>query len=276
MRERLVAAFVGLAVAVIVLFGVPRAYFVADLVRESQASEVERAADLIAVVIAARGADPAAVSEDSLESLLGQAETVEYVAVDGTVTRAATQTDRPTGDDVRATRAVPGGGRLTLSRSATVVEKEVSDAVLSLVLMGVGLLVLSALVGSVLARRLARPFTELAAVCDEIGRGEFDVDIPHYTIPEADEIGDALRRGASRLDAIVQQQRDFAVNASHELRTPIAALRLELEDLAMWPETPPEVAAELRGYVPELKRLSEAVTQFLDTAREQRRTSADD
>ena len=45
---------------------------------------------------------------------------------------------------------------------------------------------------------------------------------------------------------------------------------LELEDLALSPQTPPEVADELRSYIPELTRLSEAVTHYIDTARGQR------
>ena len=275
MRERLIALFVGLTVAVLALSGIPRAYAVADLVHASELSKAERSADLIAVVIEERGAAGGAVTEASLEPLLHSAESIEYVAPAGTVTRAGTAAQRPSPDDISVNRQIPGGGRLTLWRSGDVVEDGVSDAVLPMVLLALALLIAAALVGSVLARRLSRPFAELATVADDIGQGRFDVEVPHYAIPEAEAIGDALRRGASRLDELVERERSLAVNASHELRTPIAALRLELEDLAMWPQTPPEVADELRGYIPELKRLSAAVTQYLDTARDQRRANND-
>ncbi|CAN7313638.1 histidine kinase dimerization/phospho-acceptor domain-containing protein [Knoellia sp. LjRoot47] len=273
MRERLIALFVGLTVAVLALSGIPRAYAVADLVHANELSKADRSADLIAAVITERASTGGVVTEVSLDPLVQRDESVEYVTSGGAVTRAGTLTQRPSSDDISVTRTIPGGGRLTLWRSGDVVEESVSDAVLPMVLLAVALLLASALVGSVLARRLSKPFAELASVADDIGEGRFDVEVPHYAIPEAEAIGDALRRGASRLDELVERERSLAVNASHELRTPIAALRLELEDLAMWPQTPPEVAEELRGYIPELKRLSAAVTQYLDTARDQRRAS---
>lgn len=59
-------------------------------------------------------------------------------------------------------------------------------------------------------------------------------------------------------------------DASHQLRTPITALRLQLEDLSLWPETPPEVAEELANYLPELDRLSSAINEMLGLARGRR------
>jgi len=275
MRERLVAILVGLTVAVIALYGIPRAYFVADLVHDSEVRSVERSADLISRLLAERqnSTVPGAVTEGSLEPLIGPDEAIEYVSPDGSTTVAG-DIERTGADDIAATRPLAGGGRLTVWRSSDLVEDRVSDALLPLVLLGVGLLIAAAVVGAWLARRLSRPFIELAAVAEDIGRGRFDVEVPHYAVPEAEAIGDALRRGGAQLDLLLQRERDLAVNASHELRTPIAALRLELEDLSMWPQTPPEVADELRRYIPELKRLSAAVTQYLDTARDQRRADA--
>jgi signal transduction histidine kinase len=278
MRERLVTILVGLTVAVIALYGIPRAYFVADLVHDSEVRKVERSADLITVVLAERQATSTSgpVTERFLESFLHEAESIEYVAPDGAVTVAGAVVERKTPEDISVTREVQGGGRLTMWRSGALVEERVSDALLPLVLLGVALMLAAAVVGFLLAKRLSRPFAELASIADDIGTGRFDVEVPHYSVPEAEAIGDALRRGAMRLDELVQRERALAVDASHELRTPIAALRLELEDLALWPQTPPEVADELRRYIPELTRLSAAVTQYLDTARDQHRPDAGD
>ncbi|WP_404385040.1 HAMP domain-containing protein [Knoellia locipacati] len=277
MRERLVAILVGLSVAVVGLYGIPRAYLVADLVHDSEVRKVERSADLIAVLLTERlaAAEPTRVTTDDLEPLLIEGESIEYVAPDGSLARAGTPLARQAAQDISVTRELTGGGRLTLSRSGELIEERVSDAVLPLVLLGAGVLLAAAVVGWVLARRLSRPFAELASIADDIGKGRFDVEVPHYNVPEAEAIGDSLRRGARRLDELLQRERDLAVSASHELRTPIAALRLELEDLAMWPQTPPDVADELRSCIPELTRLSEAVTHYIDTARDQRRPDAD-
>ena len=73
----------------------------------------------------------------------------------------------------------------------------------------------------------------------------------------------------------MRRERDIAANASHELRTPISALRTEIEDLASWPQTPPDVAAELHSYLPELDRLNAAVRIYLDAAQSQRLTDVE-
>jgi len=70
---------------------------------------------------------------------------------------------------------------------------------------------------------------------------------------------------ATRDDASRDRTAPIAVTASHDLRTPITALRLSLEDLTLWDTTPPDVAAEIRRSIAELDRLSHAVTDVLGT-----------
>lgn len=75
--------------------------------------------------------------------------------------------------------------------------------------------------------------------------------------------------------ALVRRDRAVAVTASHELRTPITALRLSLEDLTLWEDTPPEVTAELQRSIHDLDRLTDAVTKLLDTHRDDHAQNAE-
>lgn len=75
--------------------------------------------------------------------------------------------------------------------------------------------------------------------------------------------------------ALLRRDQTVAVAASHELRTPITALRLSLEDLTLWKDTPADVAAELHHAIGELDRLSEAVTRLLDSHRQDQKDAAD-
>ncbi|MCW2823654.1 MAG: hypothetical protein JWQ91_571 [Aeromicrobium sp.] len=262
MRERLVVTLVTMTVAMLLVFGIIRAYSTANLVEGQQRTAIGQSADLAAVAIAGLGDRP--VTTTFLGDLKHDDQTITYVDPDGTTLRTGASSD----DDLTATRAIKGGGRVTLSQDPSVTSDRVSDALLPLVVLGLGLAAISAIIGSLLARRFAYPFRRLADDAIRIGDGHFDVDVHHSSIREAQVLGNALRDAAARLDTLVRRERQLAVVASHELRTPITALRLSLEDLTLWPQTPPDVAAELQHSLAEVDRLSGVVTTLLDSGTE--------
>ncbi|MEV7398532.1 HAMP domain-containing sensor histidine kinase [Aeromicrobium sp. NPDC092404] len=147
---------------------------------------------------------------------------------------------------------------------ASVALDQAADSFVPVLLLGAVALAGATIAGLRFADRLSQPFRELSAVAVDIGEGRFDVQVPHYAVPEAEDLGRALREAAARLDGLVSREQAVAVAASHELRTPITALRLSLEDLALWQQTPPDVAEEIARSISELDRLSDAVTSLLD------------
>lgn len=267
MRERLVVALVGMTVAMIVMYGLPRAYVLADMVYEQETTKVERSASLMAVLFAERRDGPRPVDEEFLRSLLVAGTTIEYVDDDGNSIRVTNPGTDYNDDDVVERRDLVGGGTVTLTRSSELINDRISAALLPLITIGLLLILFAASVGYFLARRLSRPFDELAVSAEHLAQARFDLDIPTYKIPEAEAIGVALGQAATQLDELLRREREFAANASHQLRTPITALRLTLEDLTMWPETPANVAAELNANIGELDRLSVAINELLALSR---------
>lgn len=263
MRDRLVIIFVALAVSIIALYGVPRAYMVADLVRTSEAQRVVRLADFLAVLIDER-ADADVVTQEFLEPLLQDGERVHYVAADGSAVEAG---EEARADDITATAQVPDGGTVTFSRSAELIGRRVSEAVTPTILIGLSLMVVSGVGALILARRLSRPFVQLAETARDLGRGKLEAPQRALRIPEARAIDEALRTSAATLERRIRREHEFAANASHQLRTPITAVRLELEDLSLWPETHPAVRAQLEHAVSEIDRLADAIAQLLQLAR---------
>jgi signal transduction histidine kinase len=260
MRERLVVTLVAMTVGMIAVFGAARAYSTADLVEDQERSMVDVSADLVAVAVATRGATE--VTAGYLSQLTHADQTVTYVSDDGTTIRSGAAAGHD--DDITASRAVEGGGRITLTQSASVSSDRVSKELLPLVVLGITLAILAAIIGWLLARRFAHPFRRLAADAQRIGDGHFDVDVHRSSIREAAALGDALEKAARQLDSLMKRERELAVVASHELRTPLTALRLSLEDMTLWPETPPAVGAELLHSLTQVDRLNDVVTTLLE------------
>lgn len=268
MRDRLITVLVGLTLTVIVLYAVPRVYMLADRVQTSAAQQTERSADLVAAVLTERSRTGGSDDED-LTELAGDGELVVHRDAAGGVL-ASTGTAEAHAADIVEIRPLPDGTTVELTRTGASVSERISEAVMPLVVIGLVLVVLAAVAAVLLARRLAQPFQRLAEAARRLGDGTFTLPPLDSSLPEARAIGAALQASSRQLEALLHRERQFAANASHQLRTPLTALRLELEDLTYWPETVPAVSDQLHRALRELDRLSGTVTELLEHSRGRR------
>lgn len=268
MRDRLITVLVGLVIAVIALYGAPRAYMVAEQEQATAVQQTERSADLMAAVLTerSRAGSPA---DDELDSLVESGEVLVHRDAAGRVLASA-GTAEDHAADVVATRRLPDGSTLELTRTGAAVTERITEAVMPIVLLGLGVVVLAVLAAVVLSHRLARPFQQLADAARRLGDGTFTLPPVDSSLPEARAVGAALQASSRQLEVLLHRERQFAANASHQLRTPLTALRLELEDLTYWPETDPAVADQLHRALRELDRLSGTVTELLEHSRGRR------
>jgi signal transduction histidine kinase len=137
-----------------------------------------------------------------------------------------------------------------------------------LALAGVAAVVLAvvALVGFALARSTTRPMRALEQATTAVARGELETRAPtDRGPPEVRRLATAFNDMAARLGRLLATQRAFVADASHQLRTPLTALRLRLENLEA--TMPPAAAEDLRAAVAETGRLARLVDGLLILAR---------
>jgi signal transduction histidine kinase len=116
------------------------------------------------------------------------------------------------------------------------------------------------------ARRLSRPLDSIARVSAELGAGDFSVRAQTFGIPEIDAVVTALNQSAEQIAELVGAERRFASAVSHQLRTPLTALRLRLEELVGSAGNEP-AAAEARAALAQTDRLTATIDELLSLTR---------
>lgn len=117
------------------------------------------------------------------------------------------------------------------------------------------------------ARRLARPVQDLARTADRIGAGDARPVGRRYGIGELDRVADGLDSAVQRVSDLISAEQDFAVDASHQLRTPLTALSMRLEEMVEAAEDPAVVREEGAAALAQTDRLAQVVSQLLGRAR---------
>ncbi len=144
------------------------------------------------------------------------------------------------------------------------VRHDVGRTRLSLVLLAFVALGTATLFALWQGQRLAAPLEALARSARRLGDGDFSARAPRSGLPEPDDVAAALDTTATRLAAMLERSQSFSADASHQLRTPLTALRLDLEALGASGADPVLVAAavveadRLEATIHELLALAEA------------------
>lgn len=133
---------------------------------------------------------------------------------------------------------------------------------------GPSLLVLTCLAGYILAARALAPVERMSARAAQISGAPEGQRLP---VPEAHDelhrLGETLNEMLSRLEDALARERAFVADAGHELRTPLAILRLELEFALAAGSSREELLERLRSVAEEVDRLTNLAQDLLIIAR---------
>lgn len=116
--------------------------------------------------------------------------------------------------------------------------------------------------GILVARRITKPLYSLEETAIQLGEGNFTARAPKSGSPELDTLAAALNTTAERLAVTLERQRQFNADASHQLKTPLTALRLNLEALELTNADPSLIDAALN----EVDRLDATIQETLALA----------
>jgi signal transduction histidine kinase len=167
------------------------------------------------------------------------------------------------------TLTFPVLGTVILIRSTAPLDREITATWVLFGTICAVAMIAAALLGFGLARWVSRPLKGLDAAASGLADGDLASRARVASgPPELRRLGTTFNTMAGRLEALVHGNRAVIADVSHQLRTPLAALRLRLDLLAAdTAPSNPETGHELAGALDELARLSRLVDGLLTVAR---------
>ena len=160
-------------------------------------------------------------------------------------------------------------GAVRLTFPASVVDDAVNERLRGITSVAGITLLVSALVALLLALGITRRLSNLKNVTEEFTKGNYKVRAEiNGGAPEIRSLARSFNAMADQLDKLISQQKAFAGDASHQLRTPLTALQLRLERATEMLATDPAGAAErIEAAMVETDRLQRLVEGLLVLSR---------
>jgi signal transduction histidine kinase len=258
---------------VTLLLGVPFAILDAKFVtREAQDmlnQQVQRIGILTDVQLTDRQFDADSLAVDLSP---GRSATITFPAgsAHASVQLGPTITDQPRDSEVYLGKS---GEKVVVTESWAPIANRIRLQMVLLVAAALAAFAAAAGIAYLQARRIARPFGELASTAERLGAGDQRPRHRRYGVAELDRIAEVIDHSSDRVSRIMAKERRLAADASHQLRTPLTALSMRLEEIseAADMETVKEEAAIA---LTQVERLTDVVQRLLTDSGDSRSDSA--
>ena len=297
MTRRLLASYLSITAFVLLIIEVPLGVTFARAERDRLVAAVERDATVLATVVedtleagATGGLDPVAAGyQDRTGGRVVIVDRQGVTVADSDPRPRAAGSVHPPRDRRRPARRAHAGSRssstlgsaflyvavpvasqgriygaVRITYPTSTVDARVRRVWLALAGVAAVVLGVVALVGFALARSTTRPLRALEQATTAVAHGDLEARAPPTGVREVRRLAEAFNDMAARLSRLLDSQRAFVADASHQLRT-LTALRLRLENLEE--TTPAAAASDLRAAVAETGRLARLVDGLLLLAR---------
>ncbi|MFC9429362.1 MULTISPECIES: ATP-binding protein [unclassified Streptomyces] len=270
MRRRLINSTLAVVLVVIAVFGVSLVIVETRTISNSAQESVDsEALRLVSIV------DSRLIGGDRITAriLSEQIDQTRYARIEIPGRADVEIGTRPTGSVIRAKAEGEEGETVIVEEARSSVTREVGRTLLI-----IGAVALLAVVAAVLlavrqANRLASPLTDLAETAERLGSGDPRPRHKRYAVPELDRVADVLDSSAERIARMLTAERRLAADASHQLRTPLTALSMRLEEISATDDLD-TVKEEAMIALTQVERLTDVVERLLTNARDPRTGSA--
>jgi signal transduction histidine kinase len=226
-RRRLLLSTCLIALVAVVVLGLPLGFVGTDLLHQRADNRLERRADAIALRLFSADRKGEQLTLSLIRDLLPRNAAVR-LRVDGRERILGTP---PDGDRYAIDAGDAGGLDVVLLVNSSARDDDVGIVWLAVAASGFAALLAAVVLAVVQSRRLAAPLESLADRVERVGHTDYDDRPVPGHVPEIERLHQALNAADRRIGELVRHEREFSLNASHQLRSPLTGLRLRLEEL---------------------------------------------
>ncbi len=274
MQRRLLISMLAVAIAAVLALGIPLGFVLGRLQVDDANNALHKDAQALVSDLYQRYTAQQPI-DASYAAQLGRGLAGRYVIVQLNGTTLARTGVWPGPRDYRLATATEGQGNnpsvplfaVTVEADDSYLSGNLTKELLLVAAVALAAVGIAVVLGLLYARRLARPLEELARAADRLGLGDTGPLGRRYGIQELDRVAEGLDGSAQRINDLLSAERDFAVDASHQLRTPLTALSMRLEEMMAAADYPDVVREEGAAALAQTERLADVVGQLLGRAR---------
>ncbi|MFI6089002.1 ATP-binding protein [Streptomyces sp. NPDC051218] len=272
MRRRLISSTLAVVLVVIAVFGVSLVIVETRTISSSAQERVTSEAFRLASIVDSRLISDERISAEILREVAA-VDTDRYALIEIPGRAPIEIGSRPTGDVIHDTAKGEEGEKVTVEEPRTAVTQEVGRTLLIISAVALLAIIAAVLLAVRQANRLASPLTDLAETAERLGSGDPRPRHKRYGVPELDRVADVLDGSAERIARMLTAERRLAADASHQLRTPLTALSMRLEEITVTDELD-TVKEEATIALAQVERLTDVVQRLLTNSRDPRTGSA--
>lgn len=272
MIRQLIVSYVLLVAVALTAFTVPVAFTLTAQLRGDTEQSVEREAKTMALLLSGDAASRAALDRMVVAYAQETPGTAEVLPA----SRAKTATHWGDGQ-LEVTAPAQRDGRTVGAVRITYPTSDLTRRLIQIwgfrAVLALAVLAVAAGLGAIVARRLTRPLRQLNDMASKFSDGDLTARSPVTGPHETQTLAKTLNQGAERLDTLIASQRIFVADASHQLRTPLTALRLSLDNIADGVDDE-FVREDVEQATAEVVRMSRLVNGLLVLARAEAKVTA--
>ncbi|MFI2260843.1 ATP-binding protein [Streptomyces tubercidicus] len=270
MRRRLINSTLAVVLVVIAVFGVSLVIVETRTIEAGAQESVESEAVRLVGIVESRLGSGEKITPDILSEQI-TAKRYARITVPGKPPIEIGQ--RPSGDVIENRVRGDRGESVTVQESRSMVSAEIGRTLLVILAVALLAIVAAVILAVRQGRRLTAPLTDLAETAERLGSGDPRPRHRRYGVQELDRVADVLDASAERIARMLTAERRLAADASHQLRTPLTALSMRLEEITLT-DDPDTVKEEATIALAQVERLTDVVQRLLTNSRDPRSGSA--